>query len=548
MGTYGTKVFRYKGVYFKLYDKGAYPEDMGLEMLHLARSGDFKALYEELDKLLADKTSSSDFRLGIARGRPLMSTSCSEYMYEIDFDRGVFHFQGQPFYRLDNLPSDEEFLNGLGEDNFENPCPRQECPREHIYEWKAAPPVIDLAALRARIPDVSGTEMALHDILGVSIHLSDGEATRERLIEVVIARYIGDNDISALVREFESFAGADQILKYAWKMAFSMVNLPFMVQIFPQPYNEHHKRMEFIWVRRDIVVHVTTHLDDATALQAAILRIVEVCVKDEENEEKRPDVLFGVAFSVNHCAVVRVSKKNESEISFQHTPALQFVPSFFADSPSTPGITALARLASRPDPDMMQRALWSNFARATFMCISPMTHRLRDGYTQLHKKFNLEYYRSDWKSNAEQIQDQDSISTVARTAPLYRSAAERLPLEIWTHIAALIESISSLINLGCVSCTCEQAVCAILQRPHIIMRGNGDTQDLGLYRLTKAVPYQSGCFLRYAEFEGVVEGEHVQITMGYYESELSFVYPLYHGEDALFKEHQNMGFSVMEMK
>ncbi|KAG0702691.1 hypothetical protein DFH29DRAFT_999085 [Suillus ampliporus] len=37
---------------------------------------------------------------------------------------------------------------------------------------------------------------------------------------------------------------------------------------------------------------------------------------------------------------------------FSHTDALQLLPSFYADSPSTPGITALAHLGYRIDPTL----------------------------------------------------------------------------------------------------------------------------------------------------------------------------------------------------
>ncbi|KAH7906174.1 hypothetical protein BJ138DRAFT_665153, partial [Hygrophoropsis aurantiaca] len=259
------------------------------------------------------------------------------------------------------------------------------------------------------------------------------------MVEVVIAEYITHGDISARVREFEAFADRDHITHATWQMAASMANFPFMLQIFPQEYDDRSiERTDFTWVRRDVVVHVTTHLDDATALQAAILRTVEVCVEDEDRAEKRPSVLFGVAFSVNHCAIVRVSREDDGAGSFQYTPALQFVPSFFADSPSTPGITALARLGNRPDPDVMQRALWRHLERS--LSPYPMTYRLaeRNGLPHEASKFSLAHHR--------QRADGDDTTPSASIA---RSAAERLSLEIWTLIASLVADFASLVNFGC---------------------------------------------------------------------------------------------------
>ncbi|KAH7906171.1 hypothetical protein BJ138DRAFT_1117811 [Hygrophoropsis aurantiaca] len=535
---FGTKVYRYKGVYFAANDIHPAGSSIGFEMLGLARSGDFRFIHSVLDGHLEVKIYTKGRHLGVAKTRPRMSTISTDYMCEVDYDRNVFHFQGQPFYRLDNLPSDREFRHGIAEDSFGNPCPRQKCPKKYLYSWKAAPPVIDLAPLRARIPDIAGVELPVHDILGVPMQLSDRESTRARLFEVVIAKYLSDGYIAALVREYESFAGPNQISDDTWRMAFSMVNFPFVLQIFPQRHNQHDKRMDFTWVRRDVVVHVTTHLDDAIALQAAVLRIVAVCVNDEEKEEKRPNVLFGVAFSVNHCAIVRVLKANNGAVSFQHTPALQFVPSFFATSPSTPGITALARLGNRPDPDLMQRALWWDCGRDTFWVVSPMTYRLPRGLNIPYDAFRLDDHRADTRVSTGQLQDHDPVSAVVRTTSSYKSAAERLPLEIWTQIASLVGDISSLINLGMVSRICEHAVCTVMQHPHIVIQGKDETHDLGLYRLTKATPHNEDKDLRYAEFGAVTEEAEFQIFTGLYghQSDSYFVYPLYYPDDVSDEE------------
>jgi hypothetical protein len=59
-------------------------------------------------------------------------------------------------------------------------------------------------------------------------------------------------------------------------------------------------------------------------------------------ESKRSaDVFYGVVISGLHCALVKVDKQNRS---FVHTRALQLLPTRFAETSSTPGITALTRL------------------------------------------------------------------------------------------------------------------------------------------------------------------------------------------------------------
>ena len=52
---------------------------------------------------------------------------------------------------------------------------------------------------------------------------------------------------------------------------------------------------------------------------------------------------MGIACSIFHCAIIRLDKDKRGT-SFAHTPALQFLPSFYARNMSTPGIEALSRL------------------------------------------------------------------------------------------------------------------------------------------------------------------------------------------------------------
>ncbi|KAH7906912.1 hypothetical protein BJ138DRAFT_1161477 [Hygrophoropsis aurantiaca] len=533
MGTWGKRVYRYKGVYFEYLHRWASPRDLGVELLQFGRRGDFVALHAELGQMLAAGQDEKD-ECNVTRVKPLMDLGYrEEYMYELDFDRNVFLFQGQPFYRLDNVPSDEEFLQNVGRnkrgdlepcDIFGNAVPRQECPMEHIYQWKAAPPTVDLDALRARIPNFdseSGTEVPLHDVLKVPVHLLDGEATRKRLYEIEVVSQMSIQKNSALAREFETFVGYEKIPLDSWKMAFEMLNSPFTLQITP-PQEEYFivkpKRAEFTWVRRDVVAHITTHLDDSHALQAAVLRIVGVCVKAEKDEEYRPDILFGVAFSVNHCVIVRVSKTNDS-VFYQHTPPLQFLPSLYADSPSTPGIVAVARLAFKPDVDIIQRALrYIQQDRHSYIFLAPTSNCPEGSSYSLYERLILENRRS--KRFANGVQNLCSKVAPARTNTtvtfLKKSVAERLPPEIWTLIASFVGDLISLTFLGCVSRTCEQAVCSILRHPHNL--GERADRVRSVYRLVKPVPTEHSESddpakrwnkLRSATFDAVSEGRPI---------------------------------------
>ena len=59
-------------------------------------------------------------------------------------------------------------------------------------------------------------------------------------------------------------------------------------------------------------------------------------------------IVYEIGFSFFHCVVVRIDMDDQG--SFKHTPPLQFLPSFHAESLSTPGITALVRLGYMSEP------------------------------------------------------------------------------------------------------------------------------------------------------------------------------------------------------
>jgi hypothetical protein len=84
-------------------------------------------------------------------------------------------------------------------------------------------------------------------------------------------------------------------------------------------------------------MRITTHLDDERNMKKSTLELV-----DEVAANRQPgSVTYGILFSFFHCVIVRVDAQN----GFKSTAALQFLPSFYATSSSTPGITAIGSLA-----------------------------------------------------------------------------------------------------------------------------------------------------------------------------------------------------------
>ncbi|EGO02813.1 hypothetical protein SERLA73DRAFT_158575 [Serpula lacrymans var. lacrymans S7.3] len=359
-----------------------------------------------------------------------------DWIYIIDLDRNTFHVNGQPFFLLDNLPDPYTFVAVISEDSYKAQACSVECPAKFQYNWKVPPPAVDESVL-ARYHDLSsgdtavsmGTMLSLHD------HLTDNESVRVGLIEVLIGQCITNQALSVAFKEFESFADHREIEPYYWSIACLVANLPFNTYALgrePDP-SDRLSVTELVWVRRDTCVHITTHLDDEKNLQGSVVRLVDEVMKCPNKDA----VVFGVAFSIYHCVIVRINRLAGG--SFTHTPALQFLLSFFATSPSTEGITALVRLAHRPDPDIMQRYL-----RAC-------------PFLNLDETSPQDIRKDDNSLPVPLSSQNDCINT---------TQVGYLPTEIWQKIALLMD-VDDLVSLGHVSRSCRGASLAVMHLPHV---------------------------------------------------------------------------------
>jgi hypothetical protein len=502
MGTRGHYVYRYRNIYFVYYSNSdSYPEGLGIQMLHSMRqpnaiTKERQRFGEILDKIpvpddvrRARPDEGVDF---IAQKQRPQNDVWIEWTYEIDLDRNIFHIDGIPFYSLECLPTDEGFVGYISKDNYGNLACAEECPHEHKYQ-RPAPPVVedsDLATYRSL--ECAGTEVALSDLLASGDTLCPDEHVRVLLLETMIGwcmarprpRFNKATDspgVGQMVCDIEIAFDHNQLTDREWMTASCMVNLAFVPQIFGDPceffiYHPELKRQEFTWAREDTVICIATHLDDKRCLQASISRLVDAITEQKDH----PGNYFGIAFSVYHCAIVKVVKDTRTA-KFSHTAALQFLPSFYADSPSTPGITALARLGYRVDPAV--------FVRATKVCRW------------------LEYTMTTRRTRGGQLLAQE-----AEDVPSNRSCPA-LPSELWREIVFHLH-FRDLLHFGFVSKLFRELASMVLRYPHV--------SD---YRLVAvAEVYDS---LRAASFAAVQEGIPATVGVGWGKKTLDI--PFAHG-------------------
>jgi hypothetical protein len=196
----------------------------------------------------------------------------------------------------------------------------------------------------------------IDDLLSVpAAALSSIERARTAFVELLVTRCMAEYGIGCRLRILESVPDRDHIPKSMLRLALSLVNFAVGPPIPSLPCIPRRSSQDFIWIRKDVCLRITTHLDDEDNLRASIGDLVRHINTAQDGEVGT--VYYGIACSIFHCAVVRVDKDVEGT-SFAHTPALQFLPSFYARKISTPGIEAMWTMTTKLRVVVRRSPVW----------------------------------------------------------------------------------------------------------------------------------------------------------------------------------------------
>ncbi|KAH7904527.1 hypothetical protein BJ138DRAFT_1166384 [Hygrophoropsis aurantiaca] len=500
MGICGYAVYRYKSYYFFTCHRSDDPNlrvwDLGKAMLGEARNHKhLKRLRAILNTKILHVEGMSDVeRKAYIQGQDNEAALCihaaNPYqsftdgcMYEIDLDRNVFHINEVPFFSLANLPPRRLALERLITEDSYNIIA---CKNSRYKFGSVRPPAFEEALLHPyhRQLDKGKNDVSYIDMLGLPEQLTEGEWVRLHLLQIVVGYSINRGMAFNSIQEFRLAAGNDDISDKAWHEAFTIANIAFAPPIFFS-WQERHghsrppKRQDVCWVRRDVFIHITPHLSNKNHMQAAIARVIEAVRKKDRLAK---GIVFGVLFSFLHCVIVRIDLKAEG--LFTHTPPMNFLPSYFAKGPSTPGITALVRFGCRYDPDLFSKALAFHTAQKP----NTMTHQAQ-GLGDIGK------VSSAFAGNGSIL---SSENTWKRRVPL----AKKVPAEVWLQIAARLPSVDSLLNFGLVSRVHQQVAEVFLECTHI-----------DNWRILAVAPSQSS-ELRFAQFRAVCGNSYAKLYVG----------------------------------
>jgi hypothetical protein len=353
METRGLKVYRHNGRYLVLYNHwDSYPEGLGLEVLgEIPHAGatpeEFQEWLTATRKVVEDlmreiEGSGDDDGQWVIDEQPADGEFDAEWMYELDLDNLVFHIDSFPVFRLDHPPPADLFVELIGFDHYGHRASTENTPEEYRYNWSAPPPPPTHLASTVYRDRVQQPGPALvHDLLSVGESLSDIERCRVALLEKLVGHHMTFNRTGYYLHILENIPSRDQIPEEL----FYFVLFALHPMIFPYEHElaDDNDRLGFMWLTSNLCVRMATHLDDEATLQDSVGELIShVTISTESKAYK--GVVYGVLFSIFHCVIVSIDLSAGGQC--RHTAALPFLPSWYAYTPSTPGITALARLGT----------------------------------------------------------------------------------------------------------------------------------------------------------------------------------------------------------
>ncbi|KAJ7176663.1 hypothetical protein C8R46DRAFT_1076948 [Mycena filopes] len=292
MGTRGYRVYRWKGYYHVHYNHyDSYPDGLGVQVASEIPVGDEETYKKWLENIRAG-----------------LDEDVEQNKEQIDGDR-------DEYFITTEQPTNDIFIEWVYEIDLDH--------EEHIYHWKSDPPQVEQSVIDAyatRHSNETGN-FSISELLGGTDSLSDCETVRVAAHEVIIGRMLGVWEVGHWIRILETAHDRTHIPEILLPIGVNMVQVAIGPMLFG-PGGPKHAPVEvrsgngFGWLASDVCMLITTHLDDERSAKKDTLELVDEII----------------------------ARREPGRDSFTSTAALQFLPSFYATAPSTPGITAIARL------------------------------------------------------------------------------------------------------------------------------------------------------------------------------------------------------------
>ncbi|KAJ7113141.1 hypothetical protein C8R44DRAFT_930731, partial [Mycena epipterygia] len=97
------------------------------------------------------------------------NTPFIEWMYEMDLDHQVFLVDSHPLFALGDMPdSPELFVESVGFNSYGHRACTPSTPKQHIYNWMSARPVVKDDAIERYAVDQQHPKLIVEDLLGIA--------------------------------------------------------------------------------------------------------------------------------------------------------------------------------------------------------------------------------------------------------------------------------------------------------------------------------------------------------------------------------------------
>ncbi|KAF8158023.1 hypothetical protein B0H34DRAFT_438639 [Crassisporium funariophilum] len=431
MGSRGYKVYHYLGWYHvTFYSQRSHPWALGLEVLsEIPRCPELyldwlerrrEQLEKDLDVYLKGDSKEVDANEHgngendiccriVTKHRP-RNSSWIEWIYGLDLENELFLVDNQPLFRLDNMPPADTFLSAISLDSYGhrayNPA---ETPAQHRYDYHQATsdPKLPDAALADGI-----TTYPVHDVLGVPQEVQEVESLRIHVLQIMIGSVMRCDRTAAMLRYLKVSPPNSKVPVILSRVAVDIVRASINPLLFDSDgpgcsiQGPAAEAADFHWLRPDVCLHITSNLHSESTAQecdSGILHEISLL-----GTERPRTAVYAVVFSFLHCFILRV----DPDGTHQRTPILSFLPSFYATTPYTDGIAALARFG-----------FWLNQLPNT----------------------ELAHHRTP-------------------SPPLQRISS--IPVEVWLLIAEHLPRINDVQNMVYISRQSEKAARMVLRYPH----------------------------------------------------------------------------------
>lgn len=269
---------------------------------------------------------------------------------EVDIDYLV---NDLPVFNLQDLPpTAEDFLKCIGFDSYGHRAHTANTPVRHRYTSRQVPPSYPPASeqlIDAYKAAHAGQHLItlMHQFEEILESPAQCEMVRLHFYQAILGSILRCREVGAAIRTFSIPGAPKPAANLVQMLGLYLIKLAVTKCQARLDFDKHGYRnrgeniVSWQWPRSDLCVLWANHLEDEANVQASVADLFTRALQDKPASS---NIVYGVVTSIFHVIIVRMDFSSVGKESFRHTPTLQFLPSPYAKSSSTPGISALIRL------------------------------------------------------------------------------------------------------------------------------------------------------------------------------------------------------------